>query len=94
MSAIVLSTVERFIGMSRNLDRVGFKNIHFYNSRDNDVLTTPMVALVPFVDIVILEKNATRTHLLAKLVDEAIARHIPVITEDCFAEFAEQSNFN
>jgi ABC-type uncharacterized transport system substrate-binding protein len=83
MSAIVLSPVEKFINMSPNLEKIGFKNIHFYNSRGNDELTTPMVALVPFMDAVILEKDVPCTHFLTKLIEEAIARHIPVITEDC-----------
>jgi hypothetical protein len=83
MSAIVISSIQRFIEMSPRLEELGIDHIHFYNSkRDND-LNTPMVALVPFVDFVVLGKDANLSRHLSKVMDEAFARHIPVLSEDC-----------
>jgi hypothetical protein len=86
MSAMVLSSVKRFIEISPKLEGLGVQNIHFYNSKNNDELTTPMVALVPFVDLVVLGKDANPSKNLSKVIDEAFARHIPVLSEDCLNE--------
>jgi len=88
MSAMVLSSVKRFIDMSPKLEDLGVKNIHFYNSRGNDKLTTPMVALVPFVDVVVLGKDAHCSTLMNRVVEEALARHIPVVSDDCIGDLA------
>lgn len=87
MSAMVLSSVKRFIEMSPRLEDLGVQNIHFYNSQNDGDLNTPMVALVPFVDCVILGKDANLSRHFKKVTDEAIARHIPVLSEDCLNEF-------
>lgn len=83
MSAMVISSVRKFIEMSTRLEDLGFKNIHFYNSKSEGDIDTPMVALVPFVDFVILGKDAGLASYLPKIVDEAVARHIPVLSEEC-----------
>lgn len=88
MSVMVLSSVKRFIEMSPRLEDIGVKNIHFYNSKNNDELTTPMISLVPFVDCVILGKDAHCSALMTRVVEEALARHIPVVSEDCIGDLA------
>jgi hypothetical protein len=88
MSAIVLSSVKRFIEMSSKLEDIGVKNIHFYNSQNNDELTTPMVSLIPFVDFVVLGKDAHCSPHMNKVVEEALARNIPVVSEDCLGDLA------
>ncbi|WP_333654149.1 hypothetical protein [Dissulfurispira sp.] len=88
MSAMVISSVKRFIDMSPKLEEIGIKNIHFYNSKGNEELTTPMVALVPFIDVVVLGKDAYRSTLTDRVVEEALARHIPVVSEDCIADLS------
>jgi hypothetical protein len=88
MSAMVLSSIKRFIDMSPKLEEIGIKNIHFYNSKGNEELTTPMVALVPFVDVVVLGKDAYHSTLMNRVVEEALARHIPVVSEDCIVDLA------
>lgn len=88
MSAMVLSSMKRFIEMATKLKEIGVKNIHFYNSKNNDELTTPMVALVPFIDVVVLGKDAHCSMLMNRVVEEALARHILVISEDCIGDLA------
>ena len=35
MSAMVISSVKRFINMSPKLEAIGIKNVHFYSSESN-----------------------------------------------------------
>lgn len=86
MSAIVLSGVEKLATMSPVLEKIGIKNIHFFNARNNDELSTPLVALVPFVDAVVLGEDAHFSPHIHRLIDEALARHIPVVAESCINE--------
>lgn len=86
MSAMILSSVKRFIEMSPLLEEFGIENIHFYNSKNDADLNTPMVALVPFVDVIILGNDAGLSRHLAKIIDEAMARHIPVLSDECLHE--------
>lgn len=86
MSAMVLSSVKSFIEMSSIFEELGLDTIHFYNSKNDVNLNPPIVALVPFVDCIILSKDANLSKQLAKVIDEACARHIPVISEDCLHE--------
>ena len=86
MSAMVISSVKRFIEISPLLEDFSIGNIYFYNSMNDDDLNTPMVALVPFVDVVILGKDAEFSRQLTEIIDEAIARHIPVISDECLHE--------
>jgi len=83
MSAMVISSIKEFIEMSESLEKLGFENIHFYNSKNNGYLNTPIVSLLPFVDYVILSKDAGFSGDLARIIDEAISRNIPVLSEDC-----------
>lgn len=83
MSAMVLSSVKRFIEMSEKLEELGLDTIHFYNSEKDGNLNPPIVALVPFVDCVILSRDADLSRQLSSVIDEAFARHIPVLSEDC-----------
>lgn len=89
MSAMVISSIKRFIEMSPKLEDLGVKNIHFYNSMSNDELPAPMVALVPFVDVVVLGKDAHCSPFMTKVVQEALARHIPVVSDDCIEDLKE-----
>lgn len=86
MSVIVISSVGRFIEMSRKLEGLGLQNLHFYNSQNDGGLNTPIAELLPFVDCVVLGKDANLLRHLDKVIDEAFARHIPVLSEDCFHE--------
>jgi ABC-type uncharacterized transport system substrate-binding protein len=83
MSAMVISSVKRFVEMSPKLEELGIQNIHFYNSQNGEDLNTPIISLVPFVDFVVLGKDANLSRHLSKVMDEAFARHIPVLSEDC-----------
>lgn len=85
MSAIVLSSLKRFIDMSHKLEELGLRNIHFFNSQNNE-LSTPMMALVPFVDMLVLGKDANCFSYFDRLVNAVMDRHIPVISEDCIGE--------
>ena len=89
MSAMVISSIKTFIEMSPKLEEVGVRNIHFYNSKSGDVHDAPMVSLVPFVDLVVLGKDANLSPQINKIVKEALDRHIPLVTEDCLGELAE-----
>ncbi|RJQ19308.1 MAG: hypothetical protein C4560_06475 [Nitrospiraceae bacterium] len=86
MSAMVLSSVKGFIDISQKLEGIGIRNIHFFNLQDNDELTTPMMALVPFMDMLVLGKDARLSSYSNKVIEEAVARHIPVVSEDCMGD--------
>lgn len=77
MSAMVISSIKRFIEMSPKLEELGLSNIHFYNSETIEDIDTPMIALVPFIDCVILGKEAKLSGQLTQVIDEAFARRIP-----------------
>ncbi len=47
-----------------------------------------MSVLVPFVDMVVLGKDAELSPSVNKVVKEALDRHIPLVTEDCLDEMA------
>jgi hypothetical protein len=47
-----------------------------------------MIALVPFVDVVVLGKDAHCSTLMNKVAEEALARHVPVVSEDCIGDLA------
>jgi hypothetical protein len=83
MSAMIISSTESLIGMSKRLESIGVSNIHFYNSRTRD-LSTPMVALLPFVDCLILGSDAHGSPHLQRVLMEASAKHVPVLTEESF----------
>lgn len=89
MSVIILSSVAKLIDMSPDLERIGIRNIHFYNAHDNDALTTPMIALVPFIDAVVLGRDAHLSPHLGRLIDEALSRHIPVVAESCLYQLED-----
>lgn len=86
MSAMVISSIKRFAEMVHSLEELGIENIHFYNAKKDADLNTPMVALVPFVDVIILGKDAGLSRHLTKIIDEATARHIPILSDDCLQE--------
>lgn len=83
MSAMVLSSVKRFIEMSGKLEELGLDTIHFYNAHIDGDINPPIVALVPFVDCVILSRDADLSRQLSRVIDEALARRIPVLSEEC-----------
>lgn len=83
MSAMVLSSVKRFIEMSTKLEELGLDTIHFYNVKNDGNIHPPILALVPFVDCVILSRDADISRQLSRVIDEAFARHIPVLSEEC-----------
>ena len=83
MSAMVISSISRLVGMLHKLQEAGVSNIHFYNLKNSGDLNTPIVSLVPFMDIIVLGKDADLSPQLNQVMDEAIARHIPVLSEKC-----------
>ncbi len=83
MSAMVISSIQKFVEMSKSLDEIGVSNIYFYNPTNFLDTNMPIIALLPFADFVVLSKDAGFSGHLAKVVDEAISRGIPVLSEDC-----------
>lgn len=53
---MVISSSERFTGMSKKLRNIGISSIHFYDSESLEP-DVPMLALVPLVDFVILGRT-------------------------------------
>ncbi len=89
---MIISSVKNFIEMSHDLEEIGFSNIHFYNSTNDSSLNAPMIALVPFVDFLILGSDAGLSPNLNRLINEAQARHIPVIREECINKIGSICN--
>ncbi len=92
MSGMVISSVENFVNMSGHLEDIGISNIHFYNSKNHSGLDTPMIALVPFLDFLILGDDAHISPSLQQIVSEAHARHIPVLKGECIKNIALQKD--
>ncbi|MCF6154492.1 MAG: hypothetical protein E3K36_04405 [Candidatus Brocadia sp.] len=85
MSAMIISSLDRFIGMARKLETYGVTNIHLCYAKSTDDLDISVIALVPFVDFVILGKDAHYLPYLNQIVKEAQLRHIPVLPEERIA---------
>ncbi len=92
MSTMIISSMRKFIEMSDCIEEIGFSKIYFYNSSNNGNLNTPMIALVPFVDVLILGSDADRSLNLDRLIGEARARHIPVIKQECINKLGSLCN--
>ncbi|GAN34285.1 MAG: hypothetical protein DYG83_08265 [Candidatus Brocadia sp. AMX2] len=82
MSAMVISSLDRFISMARKLEAYGVTNIHLCYAKSTDDLDISVIALVPFVDYVILGQDAHYLPYLNQIVKEAQLRHIPVLPEE------------
>lgn len=85
MSAMIISSLDRFIGMARKLEEYGVTNIHLCYAKSNGDLDMTVIALVPFVDFVILGKDAHYLPYLSQIIKEAQLRHIPVLPEERIA---------
>lgn len=83
MSAMIISSIKKFIEMSEWLEELGFRNLHFYNSRNGEGFNAPIITLLPFIDLVILSNDEVFSADLAKIIDEAVSRNIPVLFDDC-----------
>ncbi len=86
MSAMVISSVKKFIDMSMVFQELGLDTIHFYNTENSFDFELPMVAVVPFVDCIIMCKDTNYSVSLSKAIDAAIARGIPLLSDDCLQE--------
>lgn len=82
MSAMIISSLDRFIAMARKLEDYGATNLHLCYAKDNSDLDISVIALVPFVDFVILGKDAHYLPYLSQIVREAQLRRIPVLPEE------------
>lgn len=81
MSALMIGNIRGFIDISSRLEDIGITTIHFYYP-NNGIFNTPMTVL-PFIDLLILGKEAFLTPHVNEVIDEAFSRHIPVLSEDC-----------
>ncbi len=57
MSAMIISSLDRFIGMAKTLEDRGVTNIHLCYAKSTDNLDLSVIALVPFVDFVIVGES-------------------------------------
>ncbi|MFN3532186.1 MAG: hypothetical protein ACK41Q_06675 [Candidatus Brocadia sp.] len=85
MSAMIISSLDRFIVMARKLEEYGVTNIHLCYAKNNGDLDISVIALVPFVDFVILGEDAHYLPYLSQIIKEAQLRHIPVLPEERIA---------
>jgi hypothetical protein len=85
MSAMIISSLDRLIVMARKLEDYGVTNIHLCYARNNGDLDISVIALVPFVDFVILGQDAHYLPYLNQIVKEAQLLHIPVFQEEHIA---------
>ncbi|TLD42911.1 MAG: hypothetical protein JETT_0811 [Candidatus Jettenia ecosi] len=83
MSAMIISSLERLIGMAQKLENFGITTIHFYSAKNSGDLDVATIAFVPFVDFVILGKDAPCSLSLNRIIKEAQTRRIPVLSEEC-----------
>jgi hypothetical protein len=85
MSAMIISSLDRFIGIARKLEDLGVTNLHLCYAKNSGDLDISVVALVPFVDLVILGEDAHYLPYLNQIVHEAQIRQIPVLPEERIA---------
>ncbi|MCD5411847.1 MAG: hypothetical protein LRZ90_03300 [Thermodesulfovibrionales bacterium] len=83
MSTMIVSGFKRFNKMLRTLEDIGISNVYFYDVHNGEELTTPIISLIPFVDVVVLGRDAHFSPHFHRIIDEANARRIPVISEEC-----------
>lgn len=79
---MVISSLDRFIGMAKKLESSGVTNIHLCYAKGTANLDLSVVALVPFVDYVIVGEDAHRLPYLKHIITEAHLRQIPVLPEE------------
>lgn len=91
MSALVISKMNNFIGISKKLEEMGVSNIHFYNSM-NERTDIPMLSIMPFMDMVVLDDSSDSCSYMDKVREEAEARHIYVVNKECLDRFGEADN--
>jgi len=84
MRIMVISSVERFIDILPKLEDLRVSNIYFYNAKTNKDLNVPVITLIPFVDVVVVGKDAHCFHI-NRIIEEAKDRHVPVINEGFFS---------
>ncbi len=85
MSVMVISSLDRFVGMARKLEVSGVTNIHLCYAKSTDKLDLSVIALVPFVDYVIVGEDAHCLPYLKQIITEAQLRQIPVLPEERIA---------
>ncbi len=85
MSAMIISSLDRFIGMARKLENSGVTNIHLCYAKSTDKLDISVIALVPFVDSVIVGEDAHCLPHLKQIITEAQLRNIPILPEERIA---------
>jgi len=85
MSAMIISSLDRFIEVTRKLESCGTTNMHLCYAKNTGDLDTSVIALVPFVDFLILDKDAHYSTYLDQIIKEAQIRCIPVLPEDRIA---------
>ncbi|MCF6148038.1 MAG: hypothetical protein E3K37_05210 [Candidatus Kuenenia sp.] len=83
MSAMVISNAEGFAGMVKPLEDYGITNIHFCSAREKRDIDPTAIAFVPFVDFIILGKEAGYSAQINSILREAKERQIPVLHESC-----------
>jgi hypothetical protein len=92
MSAVVVCSVNGFLEILTKLVGLGIDAIHFYNAHNEEDRNPPIFALVPFVDCVILGRDAGFSGQLSRVIEEAITRHIPVLSECCLDSLTNLKN--
>lgn len=85
MSAMIISSLDRFIGMARKLENSGVTNIHLCYAKSTDNVDLSVIALVPFVDYVIVGEDAHCLPYLKQIIMEAQLRNIPILPEERIA---------
>lgn len=93
MSAMIISSLERLIGMAQKLENFGITNIHFYSAKNGGDLDVATIAFVPFVDFVIVGKDAPHSSSLNQIIKEAQTRRIPVLSEECIETVKDKGSF-
>lgn len=85
MSAMIISSLDRFIGMAKKLENSGVTNIHLCYAKNSSEVDISVIALVPFVDFVVLGEDAHCLPYLNQIINEAKIRSIPVLPEERIA---------
>lgn len=83
MSVMIIGSQNHLNKVLDCLNGLKIDNIYFYNANSGSLFTPTINGLLPFVDVVVLGKEATSMCGFSNIFDNAIARKIPLIAEDC-----------
>jgi hypothetical protein len=81
MSIMLIGAMRWFSAVTEEIGSPEIRNLYFYNSAMRQGLSGPVLSLLPFVDLIVFDASAYRSHRLEPLRREAEKLKIPLVYE-------------